>query len=135
MNLPAFTALFNARYSAPFQWGVHDCALWAFDAVQALTGRDPAADLRGQWHSAAGALRTLRMQGGWLALCADRFGAEVLPGQAQDGDVLLLAPNACDSELFGGALAMKWGPHALAQGSGGIVCVSMNEVQRAWRPA
>lgn len=135
MNLPAFMALFNSRYAAPFTWGRFDCASWAFDAVQALTGTDPAADLRGQWSNGAEALRTLRRAGGWRELCDARFGREVPAALAQDGDVLLLDATACQAENFGGALAIKWGPHALAQGADGIMCVPLHHVARAWRPA
>ena len=36
----------RARRSAPFAWGVNDCALFASDAIEAFTGVDIAADFR-----------------------------------------------------------------------------------------
>ena len=36
----------------PFVWGRFDCALFAADAVRAMTGANIAADLRGRYTSA-----------------------------------------------------------------------------------
>ena len=36
-----------ARAKEPFAWGSNDCALFAADAIQAITGEDLAAEFRG----------------------------------------------------------------------------------------
>jgi hypothetical protein len=75
-----------------FQHGTHDCALFAAGAVLAMTGFDPAAALRGQYDTAAGAARALREfgEGTLLRTIQAAFPDEVCPHQAQRGDVVML---------------------------------------------
>lgn len=49
--------------SIPFEWGQHDCALFAAAAIEAMTGVDLASGWRGRYRSAAGAARLLRQAG------------------------------------------------------------------------
>jgi hypothetical protein len=79
----------------PFEWGFNDCALFAADAVQAMTGEDPAPDLRG-YDSEFGAIRTMK-ENGWagveetLEAVCNRSGFYDVPvAFARRGDVLLL---------------------------------------------
>jgi len=44
----------------PFLWGKSDCCLTACDAVLAITGIDPARDLRGLCSDRRGAIRVVR---------------------------------------------------------------------------
>lgn len=39
--------------STPFEYGVHDCALFAAGGVEALTGENPAAKFVGKYHGRA----------------------------------------------------------------------------------
>lgn len=127
--------LLHARADKPFRWGTHDCAMLAFDAVLMLTDRDPARDLRGMWTDALGAMRKLRELGGWDGV-ASRFGAEIAPASALPGDVLLLDSNACQAHgAEHGALAVRWGDGAVAQGADGLVSVPLSSAVRAWRAA
>lgn len=91
IRLAALLADWNAR---PFAWGQTDCAMLAAEAVVALTGVDPVADLRGSYSDATGAGRVLGAAGGLLALVAkmaDRAGIpECPPAFAQRGDVALV---------------------------------------------
>lgn len=59
----------------PFAEGSHDCALFAAGAVQAMTGRDIAAEWRGRYISTRGGLRVLRRAGfaDHIALAAHHF--------------------------------------------------------------
>ncbi len=52
--------LVNARYNSEFIWGVHDCALFACDAVETMTGTDPGPFFRGRYTSEIGAYKALR---------------------------------------------------------------------------
>ena len=134
-NLPALQRLLRARADMPFLWGTRDCAMLAFDAVLALTGRDPAADLRGAWFDARGAMRKLRELGGWEGV-ATRFGPEIAPAQTQAGDVLLLQQQWCrGAGAEHGALAVRAGACAVAQGAEGLVVVQIAGAARAWRAA
>ncbi|RVD13791.1 MAG: hypothetical protein EOS73_15980 [Mesorhizobium sp.] len=55
--------LVNQHKSIPGVWGVSDCLLTVADAVEAITGTDPAADIRGKYKTEAGAARILRKRG------------------------------------------------------------------------
>jgi hypothetical protein len=129
------------RPGPAFAWGRHDCFLWAADAVHALTGRDPAADLRGTYSTARGALRRLRALGGMQALAAQRFGPQVPVAQAQAGAVVLLPPAVCvDNTGRWGALgvvvhvkdSIGWGL-VVAQGDAGYVMVNRSKALAAWQ--
>ncbi len=47
----------------PFVWGQLDCGLFSAGAIEAMTGVDPAAALRGRYATAAGARRAFRKLG------------------------------------------------------------------------
>ena len=84
-------ATIAAHRDTPFQWGVHDCALWACNTVQCLTGTDIVADLRGAWHTASEALRVLQGGGGLLAMISARLPERAPRGMARRGDVVCVA--------------------------------------------
>ena len=54
--------LHSAR-QRPFEFGQHDCSLFAADCVAAMTGNDMAADWRGRYATMRGGLRVLRKAG------------------------------------------------------------------------
>jgi hypothetical protein len=120
-------ALVASRLDSPFVWGRNDCCLWAADAVQAVTGVDLAADLRGTYRSQRGALRTINRAGGLAALCDQRLGPEVRPTMAQVGDVGLVDEGAQ------GALVVNLGLHWMGYGAHGLQPVMTDRVMRAWR--
>ena len=79
-----------------FRWGEVDCCLWACGGIEAITGIDPAADLRGAYRDRAGAVDALRaFAGGGLRetveKLANRYGKPALPGPlyAQRGDLVI----------------------------------------------
>lgn len=121
-------ALFAARAAQPFEWGVFDCCLFAADAVLAVTGHDPAADLRGTYSTEAGAARVLRRWGGVDGIAVARAGRVVAAGLAQPGDVGLSHHHP---ELP--ALAVWGGSAWHAAGPAGLVVVPPEAVVRAWR--
>jgi hypothetical protein len=47
------------RAKTPFAWGNNDCATFAADAVESITGVDIADDFRGKYTTQLGALRTI----------------------------------------------------------------------------
>lgn len=111
-----------------FQWGRHDCALFAADCVQAITGIDPASELRG-YTTEAGAAKCIRRAGGMEALADARLGARVPVLMAQVGDVALLEQ---ESPLF----AVCVGQHWLAAGlAGGLVALPLSAALIVWRVA
>lgn len=120
------SALVAQRHRCGFAIGVHDCCLWAADAVLAIMGVDLARDIRGTYHDAAGAARVLRAIGG-LRGAAARAGAPLAsPAYAVDGDVGLVR--------FSGKplLAVRAGGVWLAQATAGLIGVSDSSAARAW---
>lgn len=129
-------ALLLARLAVPFTWGVSDCAMLAFDAALAVTGRDPAADLRGTYTNALGALRILRRLGGMHGVANTRFGPRVDWADGQDGDPVLLRAGVCTGLGAGhGALGIRWQGSVVAQGADGLVTVPMTSGRGVWRAA
>lgn len=73
----------------PFAWGRHDCILFAARCIEAVTGEDPAAEHRGTYDSAIGAMRLLKALG--FATPADAIGSrfeEVHPITCRSGDIV-----------------------------------------------
>lgn len=120
--------LFAARAGKPFAWGAFDCCMFAADAVLAVTGHDPAADLRGAYATEAEARAVLARLGGVAGIAIRRAGPVVPTALAQPGDVglSLLEADRPSLAVFGGA-----GWHAA--GVLGLATVPARAVVRAWR--
>jgi hypothetical protein len=119
-------ALVAAARARPFEWGTHDCCLWAADAVQALTGRDPAAKWRGTYSTEVGAFRVVLALGG-LPVIAALGGTEIPTALAITGDVGLVRwPDGVVSLGVSGG-AGRW----LVVGDNGLETL-MDCASRAW---
>ena len=120
-------ALIASRIDAPFAWGFNDCCLFAADAVQAMTGYDPAADARGTYADERGALNCIRMMGGLESIAETRSGGvEVPPQMARVGDVVLgFMGREC--------LGICGGAHWHAPGAAGLASAPMSTASKAWR--
>jgi hypothetical protein len=90
-----FPHIIDAARRKPFEWGAHDCCMWAANVVQELTGIDYAQQYRGQYADETEALALLEAAGGIEAMLTNALG-DRLPDvrQAQRGDVVLYAPVA-----------------------------------------
>lgn len=120
------TALVAHAHRQPFAWGTHDCCLWAADAVLALTGRDPAADLRGRYADATGAMRALRAMGGLLGAGRRAGIALAGPGHARDGDVALVSDGRRPM------LAVHAGAVWLVAATGGLHALPVSAARVTW---
>ena len=123
----SLAALMSERSSAPFAWGANDCCLFAADCVKAVTGRDPAHGLRGQYRSANGATRILARFGGVRGVAASRLGPEISPRSAQIGDIVLVQHHGRDS------LAVCGGTHLIAPGPDRSEPIPISSGIAAWR--
>jgi hypothetical protein len=113
------------RMGARFAWGVHDCVLWAADAVAAQLGTDPAQGLRGTYSTERQARRLLAPLGGMCGLATAVLGAPLpVPLLARIGDVGLLP---C------GTMAVCGGETWLVLSRQGMGHVALAEAQQAWR--
>lgn len=121
------------RRDRAFQWGVHDCCLFACDVIRDAGGVDYAAPFRGRYRTAAGAARALRrFAGAGLEAAAERITRdngleEVPPLMAQRGDFVLV------DEAEGPALGVCLGSHFVAAGPAGTVLRPLAAARRAWR--
>jgi len=113
---------------AVFAWGKCDCAMFAAGAVEAMTGINPAADVRGKYKSQAGAGRAIKQAGfadlgEWVSAKFD----EVPPAFAQRGDIVMAEGSL---GICNGALAWFVGEES---GEAGLVSRPMMEWERVWR--
>jgi len=128
-NWPSrLAAVVAVAQTAPFEWGAHDCCLWAADAVLACTGQDLAAAWRGTYSTAAGAAALLHDLGGLQAVAA-MAGPAIEPALAGAGDVgLLPAPDDAARQC----LAVHSGTGWLVVGSAGLLHCPPEAATSAW---
>ena len=126
-NWPSrFAALVEVTRGRPFEWGTHDCCLWAANAVLAITGEDLAADLRGSYTTARGALARLNAIGG-LEAAGARAGRRVELLHAGAGDVGLVTwPDGTESLAV--CAAHTW----MCAGDAGLVHLPLGCGKFAW---
>jgi hypothetical protein len=113
------------RMPAPFAWGLHDCALWAADAIEAQLGVDPAQALRGRYRTQLGACRLLAPWGGLAGVATAVLGPSLRsPLLACTGDVGFTTQ---------GALAVCAGETWLVATSQGVGHLPLTDAVQAWR--
>jgi hypothetical protein len=114
----------DAWAKEPFEWGVHDCALWAAAAVEAQTGKDFAAPFRGKYTSQKGAAVALRKYGaGTLEATMTKFLDEPIPvAFAKRGDIVMRDGN----------VGVCVGYYALFVGDEGLEQIAAMACQKAW---
>lgn len=71
----------------PFEWGKHDCCLFAASVVEAMTGNDPMAEFRGKYNDQESALKALKEigSGNLYQTMRRKFGN---PRRPRRGDVV-----------------------------------------------
>ena len=127
LRLEAFVA---DRASVLFGWGSQDCALFAADCVQSITGTDVAPPALRRHRSARAALRALHAHGGLQHIAQAALGTPIAPALAGVGDVLLTRPSAQARHPM---LAVCNGASAIAPGPFGLVSIDLVQVSHAWR--
>lgn len=75
----------------PFEWGKHDCGIFAADCVLAMTGIDFAEPYRGKYDTEEGSARALRRVGKstHVHIVEENF-EEISPVMATTGDIGLV---------------------------------------------
>lgn len=125
----------RASAQRDFAWGVHDCAMFACDAILAMTGDDPAMRFRGTYDSEEGAREALEgfVGGGLLGaaqvICTQMGYAEINPRFAQRGDVVLSHGGQGDSL---GVVGLN-GREALIAAKYGLLAIPLKTLGHAWR--
>jgi len=127
----------EARRPMPFAWGQNDCALFAADAVAAVTGDDPGAAWRGTYATQTEAEALIEKSCGapglaafaaWLT--AQHAMAERPVLMAQRGDVVLLV-NPDGSESLG--IVGLNGLHALFVTETGLRRTRVRNCTKSWK--
>lgn len=134
VELPAFV---ESRLHTPFAWGSNDCATFAADAIQAITGEDIADDFRGKYKTKTGALKLIKKLTGGTTIadaavyCAEKHGLRKYehPLMAKRGDLVLVRNG--DGDEIAGIVALN-GRHVMSPGDKGIVPLPILSVTRAW---
>ena len=113
----------------PYRPGKHDCALFAADAVAAMTGDDYAAPFRGRYKTIRGGMRVLRKAGftDHVAL-AEAHLTPIPPAMVRAGD-LAVVPGE------GGApsLGVVQGEKVYVLTPAGVGLVSILKIQRGFQ--
>ena len=129
--------LIDAVEREPFAFGSADCGPnWAGRAIEAVLGIDPAADYRGRYDSAAGALRVMREAGhadlagmvGHVLALATGMICDIHPADARIGDLMAVA----DDSPFGFLLGICNGERVLVRRADGKGTLDRGLATRAW---
>lgn len=123
LRLEAFA---RSRASRPFAWGSNDCALFAADAVEAITGEHLCEDLRG-YAGVREALKMLKEHGGVRGIASRALGEPIPVRMAAIGDVVVVPAGKRE------ALGICNGGTVIVPGPGGMVAVSMQQALAAWK--
>lgn len=125
--------LIERARESEFKFGSFDCCLFACDAIQALTGDDPARTFRG-YSGELEAARVLKREGGVRAIAevgAQEFGyQEINQLFAERGDICLAEMECC--ETLGVCIGSRW---AFAKMPRGLAYVNLDDqrVLKVWR--
>ncbi len=130
-----------SRASMPFAWGTHDCALFAADGIEAMTGVDIAAAFRGKYTDEASSLTAIRTITGAAAdavvtvedaaaWCATQHGLEewIYPLMAQRGDLAVVVDSG---RVIAGLVHLN-GRHIVCAGEAGLHRLPIPQIKRAW---
>jgi hypothetical protein len=126
-----FETAVDAMWRQPFAWGEHDCGPGlAGRMVEAVTGADLAADYRGRYTTAKGALGVMRRAG------FDNLGdlvasvlPEIHPSQAKIGDIAAVETDT----PFGYALGVVNGERVFVLHPDGIATVDLLSTKRSFK--
>ena len=92
MRLPRWESILAEQIETakhlPFEWGQHDCILWAGGCAEAITGRDFIGFIRGQYSTQKQAYRIIKSLAPSLPEAVDLYAPQIAIGRAQRGDVV-----------------------------------------------
>jgi hypothetical protein len=129
----------KAALKRPFSWGDHDCCTFACNGIEAMTGVDPMAELRGRYSTAIGAARALKsFAGGGLDEAAEHIAGllhspEIPVLTASRGDCVLADVDTGSGRAPALGLVSLSGRAALFAGPSGLTEIPLRNCRRAWR--
>jgi hypothetical protein len=128
------------KSAVPFAWGTNDCILFSCSMIEAMTGVDPAASVRGKYKDASGALFTITSTGNstlsaMVTSLAAAQGMKLVPVKmAQRGDLVCFAQestNPAFDVVFG--VAGHSGKEAICVSDEGLKRIPVLKAAKAWR--
>jgi hypothetical protein len=128
------------KSALPFAWGTNDCILFSCSVIQAMTGVDPAANLRGTYNNAFGAYAAIATTGattlsGMVSTLAAEQGMKEIPHKmAQRGDLVCFeqpSTNPAFDVVFG--IVGHCGRDAVCVSDEGLKRISVLKAFKAWR--
>lgn len=128
--------LIRDRKHTPFEWGKHDCCLWAADAVEAQTGIDQAPNWRGSYSTPIGAVRLLTREGvrSPTELATRLWGPKQHISRAKIGDIVV----GHLGDRFKDALGVCYGRNSLFVGTDaghpGLVTLQTLNLEHCYTP-
>lgn len=122
-----FETFIAQRRATPFTWGTNDCAIFAADCVQALTGADVALPAFRKHKTELQAARLLKRHGGVVGIATEALGQPAPANTAQVGDVVLAQSGGRDM------LAICNGETCIAPSSTGLAVLVMPVDSVCWR--
>lgn len=130
-NLHSLIARWEAR---PFAWGSADCAIFGADAIQALTGDDPAASYRGKYKTLAGGLRAIRKSGfnDQIDYLSKTF-SQIPLSMATMGDLAVIETDLIGPNGMGQSVALIAGQFVIGLGPDGLVRLPIDVVKNVYR--
>jgi hypothetical protein len=119
----------DSRREAVFSWGENDCALFAADAVWAMTGTDLASAYRGRYDDWASSIHALRQLGAGEieGTATGLLGEPIAAALARRGDVV-----SVDSPS-GPALGICLGARVACLTLRGLRFLPLSAGRKAWR--
>ena len=131
-----FPNFLRERASTPFCWGKNDCAMFAADAIRAITGIDIASDFRGKYTTELGAMKTIKQVCGGSSVvdaaiyCATKHGLmeNKHPLMAKVGDLVIVSNGGT---MIAGVVHTN-GREVVSVGESGLVLLPITQVTRSW---
>lgn len=108
-----------------FQWGKHDCCLFACDVILAKIGRDLAENHRGTYSTHKGSILALKTHGSILDILDANFERLDHINYAQRGDVVVFKS--------GEGMGVVWSGGVLTMSPESGFGISNEEVDIVWR--
>lgn len=135
-RLPGWEGLLHAflerKAGVSFTWGATDCCMFSADAVEAITGVDPAAAFRGRYSTAGGATRALKRYGaGSIEATIDTKFEAVGRAFARRGDLVLM--DGMVGVCIGGDAVFVGEEQRDGTGVAGLVRFPRARWSKAWR--
>lgn len=113
----------------PYEWGIHDCAMFAARATDAVYGTSYAPRVQAFGATSARAYRALLRRGTTLETLTTSVLGEPVIKKIEEGDVVMIGKGRR------AALGIASPPLAFAAAAVGFVPVPLHAVTRVWRVA